>query len=122
MAGLTIAYDAGTGPGSGATRPTYSQSGGRALKFVTGTIAFDSSYPTGGESITAIATQFTELLGVTFTPHLGYVFDVDYTAATQKVLAYYVDNNAAGDSAMIEVPDTTNLATLTAVHFLAYGF
>lgn len=118
----SITYDAGTGPGAGATRPAYSQSGGRALKFVTGTFAFDSSYPTGGESITDIANQFTELLGILVNPRLGYVFSVDYTAGAQKLLAYYSDYDAVADGALIQVPDTTNLSTVTGVHFVAYGF
>lgn len=117
----SITFDAGTGVGSGATRPTYAKSGGRALKFVTGTFDFDSSYPTGGESITSIASEFTELFGVLFNPRLGYVFSVDYTAGAQKVLAYYADNDAGADSALIQVPDTTNLSTVTGVRFLAYG-
>lgn len=118
----TTTYDAGTGPGAGASRPVYSQSGGRALKFVTGTFAFDSSYPTGGESITGIAGQFQEMLGCIFQSRLGYTFGVDYTAGAQKVLAYYSDYDAVADGALIQVPDTTDLSTVTGVRFIAYGF
>ena len=117
---LTVTNQAGTGPGIAGTRPVYAASGGRGLKIVTGTLAFDASYPTGGEATTDISGHFTELLGVLIESKSGYTFSYDYT--NNKVLAYYVDNNAAADSAQIQVPDTTDLSAVTGVRFFAWGF
>lgn len=117
---LTVSYDRGTGPGAGRTQPVFASSG-RTLKFVPGQIAFDDSYPTGGESISAIADEFAELLGIFFENKAGYSFSADYTANAEKVLAYHADNDAVADSALIEVPDTTDLEAVTGVRFLAWG-
>lgn len=107
---LTVTNQAGTGPGIASTRPVYAASGGRGLKFVTGTVAFDASYPTGGEATTDISGHFTELLGVVFEAKGGRTFAYNY--ADNKVLAY------AGSS---EVADTTDLSAVTGVRFLAWG-
>lgn len=90
--------------------------GGTATLYV-GTIALDSSYPTGGE---AIDVSGNERLEIVLCSHSGgYSFDWDQN--DQKLIAYYVDNNAAGDSAQIEVPNTTDLSALTAIPFVAIG-
>lgn len=85
-----------------------------------GTIAFDSSYAVGGESLTA---SDLNLRGVSFllvAPKNGYVFEYDY--ANRKLKAYYGDNNNASDGPLIEVPNTTNLSTVTGAKFLAFGY
>lgn len=115
---VTVTNHAGTGPGIAGTRPMYAASGGRALKVVTGTIAFDSSYPTGGEATTAISGHFTELLGVLFEHEDGYTFKYDYT--NNKILAYWVDTSVDG-AAQAEVADTTDLSGVTALRFFAWG-
>lgn len=82
------------------------------------TVAFDSSYPTGGEAIDAAGNrQFSSVWAVGGTG--GYSFSWD--RANQKLLAYYSDNNNAADSAQIEVPNTTDLSALTAVKLCAIG-
>ena len=93
----------------------------RNLAILTGTIAFDSSYPTGGEDISAIFKKFKSVKFISFSPTAGYVFDTDETSGSEKVLAYYVDNNAAADSAMIQIPDTTDLSAITDVNFIVIG-
>lgn len=117
---LTVTNHAGTGPGIAGTRPVYAASGGRGLKFVTGTIAFDASYPTGGEATTDISGHFTELLGVIFESKSGYTFSYDYT--NNKVLAYVGDNDAVADGPQAQVADTTDLSAVTGVRFLAFGY
>jgi hypothetical protein len=78
---------------------------GRAL--CTGTVLFDSSYPTGGESIDA-------------TGDFGYdvmIFEastvvLNWDKANQKIVAYWGNAGTAG--VLPEVTDTTSLATVTA--------
>lgn len=82
-----------------------------------GRISFDNSYPTGGEALDPTGQSFFDT--VFFETRAGYSFEWD--KANQKVIVYYVDNNAAGDSAQIQVPDTTDLSALTDVGFLAVG-
>lgn len=89
----------------------------RGMNIEVGTIAFDSSYPTGGEALsfegftpTAVMVQSSG----------GYVFSWDSTNA--KVLAYYADYDGAADGALIQVANETNLAALTAVQYIAIGF
>lgn len=80
-------------------------------------IAFDSSYPTGGETVdVALNSRFSR---VNAQPTSGYVFQFD--PATQKLLAYYGDNNNAADGPLIQVPDTTDLSALTSVLAIALG-
>lgn len=90
---------------------------GGTAKIYTGTIDFDSSYPTGGEAIDATANERLDVLIAS--SKSGYVFSWD--AANQKLLAYYADYDAVADGALIQVPDTTNLSTLTGVPFVAVG-
>ena len=83
-----------------------------------GTIAFDSSYPTGGEALTAANVGLGVLDHITITSKGGYVFEYDYT--NSKVLVYVEEAVAAGGP-LLEVADTTNLATVTGVKFRAVG-
>ncbi len=76
-------------------------------------VAFDSSYPTGGE---AIIFPFTPDI-VIITPASGYIFEYDYTNA--KILVYYFDYDAVADGAAIQVPNTTDLSALTSVRMIA---
>lgn len=86
-------------------------------KLYVGTIAFDSSYPTGGEALDATAN---EQLDYVFCTHQGgYSFAWD--AANQKLLAYYCDYDAGADGPLIQVPNTTDLSALTAVPFIGVG-
>lgn len=84
------------------------------------TIAFDSSYPTGGEAVTSNALGLGTIL-MAFSPGTtsGYVFQWDN--ANNKLLAYYGDNNNAADGPLIEVPAATDLSSLTAIPLIAIG-
>jgi len=91
-------------------------------KFSTGTIAFDASYPTDGEAVTAANLGFgttidsLQVIGGT----LGYVADFDKTAS--KIRVYYADNNGGADGPLIEFPNATSLAAITAARFIAFGW
>jgi len=58
----------------------------RNLGILTGTIDFDSSYPTGGELLTGISNKFMRLLRVTFDQKSGYLFEFDKANNKVKVL------------------------------------
>ena len=89
------------------------------LRTVIGTVAFDSSYPTNGEALTAATLGLQDLRFVHFSANSGYVFEYDYT--NSKVKVYYGDNNNASDGPLIEVPNTTDLSALSAVKYIALG-
>lgn len=119
----------------------------RGLALISGTIAFDSSYPTGGEDITDITKKFKTCYQIICDNFGGYLFTFDKTNSLMKVLApvdviagstsagannYLVKSDTAGkvevagtgtayQSAGAEVLDTTDLSGLTAVRFIALG-
>lgn len=83
------------------------------VRVVTGTLAFDSSYPTGGEAITpSTAFGLSEVHGVLFGNQGGYTFAYDYV--NNKVLAY--------TTAGTEVVNATDLSALNNVKFIALGW
>lgn len=72
---------------------------------------FDSSYPTGGESISDIWNDFTEVLAI-FTEQRGArLFEVNYS--TKKLLMY----TAVGT----EATNASNQSTITDVRLWAIG-
>lgn len=82
------------------------------------TLAFDSSYPTGGEVITANGLRLTSILMAVIPAYKGIAFEWDPT--NLKVLAYWV-STAVNGAALAEVTDTTSLAALTAAPAIFYG-
>jgi hypothetical protein len=87
---------------------------------VRGTVAFDASYPTGGEAFSKSAIGLPATIAdIRFDPSAGYVPVYDY--ANDKVLVYWGDNNNASDGPLVEVASTTDLSALTAVRFTARG-
>ena len=91
------------------------------LRYTSGTFAFDSSYPTGGEACSAAALGLTKVDFVQFSPSAGYVFEYDYTASKVKAYDQKDPGNAGGaDIALPEVADTTSLSTV-APHWVAFG-
>lgn len=120
---LTVAARS-EGPGAGASRPVFSANP-RPVSFWFGTVAFDDSYPTGGEPFNAESeSNFSEVFAVFVASKSGYVFEYvnSATAANRKIIAYYSDYDAVADGALIQVPDTTNLATLTGVTVMVIGY
>jgi len=122
----------------------------RNVGIVTGKISFDSSYPTGGESLD-LTDRLRTVLAVFIENKSGYIFEYDYT--NKKVKAYYptksqssnlagtvtvTSNTGDGDAGTYnvsfsgekgevdagpgeEVADTTDLSSVTNVRFVAYG-
>lgn len=109
---------------------------------ITCDIAFDSSYPTGGESLTAADLGMSIIDFCIAEPKGGRAFV--YDRANSKLLAYnsaaiathvHVENTAgsytqnadtaAGGAvaaaALAQTADTTNLASVTGVRILAFG-
>lgn len=82
-----------------------------------GTIALDASYPTGGEALDVSGNESFDI--VLCTHNGGYSFD--FVKSSQKLIAYYADNNNASDGPQIQVPDTTDLSAITAIPFIAIG-
>lgn len=88
---------------------------------IVGTIALDSSYPTGGEAISANALGLGKVAALipTGSGQLGY--HAEWDGANSKLLMFYADYDAGADGALIQVPDTTDLSAVTALGFVAIG-
>lgn len=84
-----------------------------------GTIAFDTSYPTGGESLTANQLGLRVVDSVHFEVEEGFKFDYVYGSAL--VLAFYADYSTGTDGALIEVADMTDISSVGGVRFTATG-
>ena len=83
-------------------------------------VAFDASYPTGGEALTDANCGLADDGYYVFPfPRNGYTFQLDQSG--QKLLAYWGDNNNASDGPGVQVADTTDLSALTGVLLLAIG-
>lgn len=116
------------------------------LAMITGSIAFDDSYPTGGEDVSAIANKFKSMYVLLCDGFGGYIYE--YTYSTKKLvvrapITVTADSGTAatnnfifkGASALLEVDgtgtafqqaalqvtDSTDLSSLTAVRFIAIG-
>ncbi len=79
------------------------------------TVAFDSSYPTGGESLSAANMALSTIHNVNCQTKGGYVFEYDYGNST--LLAYDV----SGNGVLHQSEDTTDLSAVTGVRCRAYG-
>lgn len=122
---------------------------GGGVRMISGSIAFDSSYPTGGElanGANGITRYFKSCKQVLCEQNSGYLFEYDATNTKIKVMVpvnvaegaataganntLVVANSqveiagtgAAQQVAGVEVSNTSNLAGLTAVKFVAYGY
>lgn len=118
----------------------------RSLGILTGVIAFDSSYPTGGELASGITKFFKSCHRLICDAKGGYVFEWDKANGKIKVIApvnviastgVADANNTVMKSASatlevagtgtafqqpgVEVLDTTDLSGLTGVSFIAIG-
>lgn len=84
-------------------------------KKVLADVTFDSSYPTGGEVIAPAdfgpAVDATQILYIGPAVNAGYV--IEHVPSTGKLKAYRADYDAVGDGPLAEVPNTTNLASVT---------
>ena len=84
-------------------------------RLVFGTIAFDSSYPTGGEALTAGNLGLDKIDHITFTSDI-----VQCYWASNLLLAYYGDNDNAADAEFVQVANTDDISTAN-VGFFAIG-
>jgi hypothetical protein len=83
-----------------------------------GTVTFDASYPTGGESFTPANVGFVNFDRVEVHPTAGYVFE--YDTSTEKIIAYWVDTTTDG-APMAEVANTEDLSAVVA-NVTVYGY
>jgi hypothetical protein len=83
-----------------------------------GTLAF-GTYPTNGEPFTARQVGLSRVFSVHIYPSKGFLFEPDLAAS--KLKAFYADYDATSDGPLIEVPNNTDLAALTAVYWKAEG-
>lgn len=83
------------------------------LRYARATIAFDSSYPTGGESLTPADLGMKTIDLIQIHSKSGLVFEYDYT--NKKVLAYSqgVTVGAAGAATMDDFPVTAGVGAST---------
>ena len=73
-----------------------------SANFVTGTIAFDSSYPTSGESLTANMLGLTSIAFISIPPRLGFVFEYNYTSS---LILVYTQGAAHGTGGSVTLDD-----------------
>lgn len=82
-------------------------------------VAMDSSYPTGGEAVTARQFGLEVFDFVLGAPSGGYVPEFDH--ASKKLKVYYGDNDKASDGPLIQIPDKTDIATVV-FRVVAFGY
>jgi hypothetical protein len=91
------------------------------LRFSTGTIAFDTSYPTGGEPIVPADVKMSKLLVLLVESNDGYVFTWDDTNDT--LIAYHGNYDpGSADGPLIEVGNTSDLSGITDARYIAFGW
>jgi hypothetical protein len=91
---------------------------GKRPVVLTGTFDFDSSYPTGGEDITALWDAFPGgvLSGALFTqPNVAAVRTVSVDTGNKKLLGYT-------DGLVTQVTNGTNLSAVTGLRWVAWGY
>jgi len=91
-------------------------------KVCVGSVAWDNSYPAGGEPVTLANVNFVTTLDSIQLVGLagGYVSDFD--KANMKILMYMGDYDNANDGPLVVCNDTRDLSALTAARFIAYGW
>lgn len=92
------------------------------LRIVAGTIDFDSSYPTGGEPLTAANIGLGSIQMILFQQTKGIVYEYDFT--NNKVLAYVpgVTVGAAGAVTLDDFPlSGVGSTTTTSVSLTSTG-
>lgn len=101
------------------TKSDHINSGVQNLRMNLQKLAFDSSYPTGGEALTADDFGMQDIIAMIVLSNAGYVFE--YDIANEKLKAFWVDTTTDG-SPLVEVVDTTDLSGVTDVQCMAFGF
>lgn len=88
-------------------------------RFVTADVTFDSSYATGGESISLSSLGLTRLDFMWVSPDDGYVAQWNGSLTAPKIKLFWVDTTVDG-AALAEVVSTTNVSAVT-VKIFAFG-
>jgi hypothetical protein len=87
------------------------------LKYTFVTITWDNSYPTGGLALTPGQVGLTQVLGVqgfgTGGAASTALVEVSYDTTNSKLQAFGADGAAAGIANLKEIPNATNIATIT---------
>lgn len=73
-------------------------------------VQMDDSYPTNGEAVVESQLGLESIDFVLLSPNAGYVPEFDH--ANKKVKVFYADCDYAGDKALIEVANGTNLSAI----------
>ena len=113
------------------------ESPGWTMRPVSAQVDFDSSYPTGGESLTPSQLGLETVAFLIAESKSGYTFEYDYTnkklkaftstaahTHTENTSATYVQNATTSSSAAAaasEVANATDLSAVTNVRVLAFG-
>lgn len=84
---------------------------------VSGTIAFDASYPTGGESLLNSQLGLDTVTSISVFPTNGFVFQY----RPDPTFTVRVYRSGTADAVLNEVTAATDLSSLTAVPFEAFG-
>lgn len=93
---------------------------GRYTKYTTGTITFDSSYPTGGEALLPADVGLSSKVEfITVSNASGYTFEYDY--ANNKVKAYWPTTDSTAPNVAKQVTNGTSLSTVVA-NYVAFGY
>lgn len=85
--------------------------------FISGTIAFDNSYPDNGELATDITNKFKTCNRIVFDNFLGYLFQWDKT--NKKIIVYQTADAVAGTRNA--VANAADISAITGLNFIAYG-
>ena len=89
------------------------------LRYADLSLAWDSSYPTGGESFTPADAGMDTFHVVSAHQKSGYTFEMDYT--NNKILAYYYDYNGSADAVAIQVANAVDLSGVTSQKVFVIG-
>ena len=97
-----------------------------AYRQVSGTITFDSSYATGGETLSLSSLGMYTLIefeaqNASSTATNSYVVSWNRSSTAPTLKVFQGDNANAAAAPLIEVPNATNLAALVCT-FTATGF
>ena len=86
------------------------------------TVTFDSSYPTGGESLTAaIVAQGFNSVTAAFPQASTNGYVGVYNTSTSKLMAFQTNSDYSGDTPLIEVANTSDLSTVS-MDVLVFGY
>lgn len=86
-------------------------------RLVTGSLTQDSSYPTGGESLTPGDLGLSDIDFIVFSAD---VIQCYWESSTKKVLMYYGNNDGAADGEFVEATSTDDLSAAN-IDFQAWG-